>query len=247
MPQIQIFDWNTRPVRSVMLDGEPALVASDLCFILGIKNTSQSLDNIPEAWKGICETYTPNGVQKVLALKEPGIYRLIFRSNKPNAVAFQEWVFGVVLPSLRKEGTYGVPKPEPEQHHDLAHKKEAFSTCLEIAKLMGLEGNQALLTANKGFKSNMGCDLLAEFQIALPSPNNEALLTPTEIGRKFGRSAQQVNLRLSGMKLQVREGSQWRLTEAGKKFGVLLDVNKAHGNGTPVQQIKWRESVITEM
>jgi hypothetical protein len=45
-------------------------------------------------------------------VNEPGLYRLISRSDKPEAVRFQDWVFEEVLPSIRKTGSYSVRQPQ---------------------------------------------------------------------------------------------------------------------------------------
>ena len=37
---------------------------------------------------------------------EPNLYRCIFQSKKVGAKRFQDWVFGEVLPSIRKTGAY---------------------------------------------------------------------------------------------------------------------------------------------
>jgi prophage antirepressor-like protein len=42
----------------------------------------------------------------MLAITEPGLYKLVMRSNKPVAEKFQEWVCEDVLPSIRKKGEY---------------------------------------------------------------------------------------------------------------------------------------------
>lgn len=39
-------------------------------------------------------------------LTESGVYKLVFRSNKPNAEDFTDWVTDEVLPSIRKNGGY---------------------------------------------------------------------------------------------------------------------------------------------
>lgn len=39
-------------------------------------------------------------------LTESGVYKLIFKSNKPKAEKFQDWVTDEVLPQIRKSGTY---------------------------------------------------------------------------------------------------------------------------------------------
>jgi putative phage-related regulatory protein len=48
-------------------------------------------------------------------LTESGVYKLIFKSRKPNAEAFTDWVTDEVLPSIRKTGGYQIPKTAGEQ------------------------------------------------------------------------------------------------------------------------------------
>ena len=54
--------------------------------------------------------HTVAGRQTLLTVYESGLYRLIFQSRKPEAKLFQKWVFGEVLPGIRKHGIY--PPPE---------------------------------------------------------------------------------------------------------------------------------------
>ena len=42
-------------------------------------------------------------------IPEKDVYRLIMRSNLPNAEQFQDWVCDEVLPSIRKHGGYLTP------------------------------------------------------------------------------------------------------------------------------------------
>ena len=57
------------------------------------------------------------GVQRAKIIPERDVYRLIMRSKLPTAEAFEEWVTGEVLPSIRKTGGYLVAAPEetPEE------------------------------------------------------------------------------------------------------------------------------------
>ena len=53
-------------------------------------------------------------------INEPNLYRIIFRSEKPIAKNFQNWVFEEVLPQIRETGKYQVQSkqialPEPEK------------------------------------------------------------------------------------------------------------------------------------
>lgn len=43
-------------------------------------------------------------------LTESGVYKLVFKSRKPNAEAFTDWVTDEVLPTLRETGSYEMPK-----------------------------------------------------------------------------------------------------------------------------------------
>ena len=98
----------TSPIRCLDRDGTAWAVAQDIGDILGIKNARQNLKNFPEDEKGVCTIYTLGGPQEVLVVNEPGIYRLIFQSRRPEAEKFKRWVFHEVLPSIRETGMYGV-------------------------------------------------------------------------------------------------------------------------------------------
>lgn len=47
-----------------------------------------------------------NGGKAPLIISEPGLYRLVMKSRKPEAKEFQRWVTHEVLPSIRKHGAY---------------------------------------------------------------------------------------------------------------------------------------------
>jgi prophage antirepressor-like protein len=51
---------------------------------------------------------------RLMVLREPGFYALIFTSAMPHAKAFQNWIFEEVLPSIRKTGSYACRSPERE-------------------------------------------------------------------------------------------------------------------------------------
>ena len=61
-------------------------------------------------------------------ITESGVYKLVFKSRKPNAEAFTDWVTDEVLPTLRKTGSYEMPKQKPEKKNSirkqLAEKKK---------------------------------------------------------------------------------------------------------------------------
>ena len=54
-------------------------------------------------------------------INEPNLYRVIFRSNKAEAVKFQDWIFEEVIPAIRKTGSYtqGSLKISPAQKQQI--------------------------------------------------------------------------------------------------------------------------------
>jgi len=117
-----IFNFNNRSVRVTFdINGQPLFCLADVCKVMHISRSSDLL----QVSKGYVKNEThkrqgalnPTGVNKIristnggmqeLAfINEENLYRVIFRSNKPEALSFQNWVFAEVLPTIRKSGSY---------------------------------------------------------------------------------------------------------------------------------------------
>jgi len=140
---------------------------------------------------------------------------------------------------------FGLLPPVQPAGVNYAAMQSDFAACLAIVGMCGLEGNQALLAADKGYRKGRGVSVLDQFAIALPSPENEKLCTPTELGEMLGGiGPRDVNLRLASAGLQVKPRKHWEMTPAGKVFGVYVDLNKRHSDGTPIQPIRWKAAVL---
>lgn len=106
---ISIFNFKSTPVRTQIIDNHIWFCLIDVCDSLALKRGSKVVDRLEKA--GVRKTslsYT-SGAKEVSFINEPNLYRLIFRSNKPAAVQFGNWVYEEVLPSIRKTGGYGTP------------------------------------------------------------------------------------------------------------------------------------------
>lgn len=109
-PLARAFAFEGVTVRCLGTFDAPEWVASDVADALGLKsNTARAIAGIPEDEKGVHGVNTPGGRQEVATLTEPGLYRLIFRSNAERSERFRRWVFHEVLPEIRKTGRYEVP------------------------------------------------------------------------------------------------------------------------------------------
>jgi phage anti-repressor protein len=129
-----------------------------------------------------------------------------------------------------------------------------FEDFAKIAKLCGLEDNQAILAANKAIRKLYSQDTLGLLEITLQSPDQELQLTATDLGAKIEPKLSAVAfnrlLESRGFQESFRNSKGklcYRLTTKGKKYGVYLDTGKKHSDGTPVQQIKWKENIISNL
>lgn len=104
--QLQIFNYQSKQVRTVTKDGESWFVAKDICDILELGNSRMALERLDNDEKGVSLIDTPGGTQSMQVVNEPGLYVLILGSRKKEAKAFKRWITHEVIPSIRKNGGY---------------------------------------------------------------------------------------------------------------------------------------------
>lgn len=105
---IELFNYNSAEIRTVVIDSEPWFILADLCKVLGLSaNIAQVRNRLDD---GACQAYPISDslgrTQQATIVSESGMYEVVIRSDKPEAVAFRRWITGTVLPALRKTGTY---------------------------------------------------------------------------------------------------------------------------------------------
>ena len=115
-------------IRTQQVNEEPWFVAKDVVAALGIGWNGTTLASIPDEWKGMRTFRTPSsgtrggGEQMLTVINEAALYKLAFRSNKPQADTFVNWVAGVVLPQIRQTGQYRI-KGETECMREQQQRK----------------------------------------------------------------------------------------------------------------------------
>lgn len=154
--QISTFNFNSIPVRIHTINNEVFFCLLDVASILGLGNRSISKFNFNP--KGVEKLSTPTngGIQEVVFINEPNLYRVIFRSNKAEAIDFQNWVFEEVLPQIRKTGQYS------QKSTEIAPLAEAVQTdekALEVIVNLFHALNQAY---EMGEKLRKDCTYLAK-------------------------------------------------------------------------------------
>ena len=109
-------------VRTVRKGDEVLFYAKDVAVALGYADPKKAVkthvweeDRYPlkDLTKGGAGAPIGKHHPDTTIINEQGLYQLIFGSELKRARKFRRWVFKDVLPSLRKTGTYTVPKAMP--------------------------------------------------------------------------------------------------------------------------------------
>ena len=106
--EIQQFDFRGASLRTLTDEaGEPWFVLKDCMSILDLGNPTETVKMFDEDEFSTAEVIDSIGRrQQAYIISEPGLYRLVMRSRKPEAKEFQRWVTHEVLPAIRKTGGY---------------------------------------------------------------------------------------------------------------------------------------------
>lgn len=118
--EIQRFDFRGASLRTLTDEaGEPWFVLKDCMSILDLGNPTETVKMFDEDEFSTTEVIDSIGRrQQAYIISEPGLYRLVMRSRKPEAKEFQRWVTHEVLPQIRKTGGY-IPTSESDSDEDI--------------------------------------------------------------------------------------------------------------------------------
>ncbi|MEX3459262.1 BRO-N domain-containing protein [Staphylococcus hominis] len=141
MQDLQTFNFEDLPVRTLTVDEEPYFVGKDVADILGYSNSRKALlDHVDEEDKLTSRIVTAGQNRNQTIINESGLYSLIFSSKLESAKRFKRWVTSEVLPQLRRTGTYSINPTIQE----LANNPELIKMLVEqIARLNDSTTNQS--------------------------------------------------------------------------------------------------------
>lgn len=141
-------------IRTVTINNEPWFVGKDVATALGYKNTKDALATHIEDCDRIMgsQNATPSikdsmgRSQYPTWINESGLYALIFGSKLESAKEFKHWVTSEVLPTLRKTGSYEMPKTK-QRNERLASVNNAVKILTPMLQAAGCNSKIQLLTA----------------------------------------------------------------------------------------------------
>lgn len=119
--QLQLFNFKGMEFTVVLINDEPNWIAKEICDYLELSNPSVALQGLKEGTqkkyingetlsqlKELPNFNLGSRTAELNLLTEAGVYKLIFKSRKPNAEDFTDWISERVLPSLRNKGKYDI-------------------------------------------------------------------------------------------------------------------------------------------
>lgn len=107
--QIQIFNFESEQIRTIIIENEIYFIGKDVAEVLGYSDTDQAVRKHVFIKNKLTRKFNWSGQgREMTIINEAGMYQLIFKSRLKEAEKFQDWVSSEVLPTIRRQGFYAV-------------------------------------------------------------------------------------------------------------------------------------------
>ncbi len=236
--KIQVF---THPqfgeIRVTGTSEEPLFCLVDVCKVLEIKNASMAKRKLKggglkiiEGGSSVTNQYGDTEIEQknfLTFISEQNLYRLVMRSNKPQAEPFQDWVCGEVLPSIRKHGGY-IFTHDGDTDEDIRKRAEDILQAAirerdaKIALQEAMLDEQSKRLEEKSKLLDGKCKVIAEQEVEIDRLLPKALYadnvldsiscyTTTQVAKELGCTAQELNRLLCAERVQYYQSGQYLL------------------------------------
>ena len=230
MNEMQVFNYKSSQVRTVEINNEPWFVLKDVCAVLDLGSAHKVSERLDEDERNhIPLTDSLGRKQETTIINESGLYNVILRSDKPEAKPFRKWVTSEVLPSIRKTGSYALPKDYPAALRALADAEEA--------KLRLLAENQQQAQVIADFEPiRQYVDTILE---------SKGTMATSQIAADYGLTAQKLNKILHDGGIQRNVNGQWLLyaKHMGRGYTKSKTIQIIRSDGRPdtIMQTQWTQ------
>jgi len=109
---------------------EPLFRANDIGEILEMSNIRAHIQNFDKSEKVVNTIDTLGGSQQVTFLTEKGLYKILFKSRKPIAEKFQNWICEVIK-EIRVNGVYDLQKEIEKKNLELTQIEDVKNKEME--------------------------------------------------------------------------------------------------------------------
>ncbi|MGR8829740.1 phage antirepressor [Leuconostoc citreum] len=241
MNEIQVFNFETNDVRTVVINSEAWFVGKDVADALGYTKSRNALTKHVDEDDALKRGVTDNlgRLQETTLINESGVYSLIFGSKLENAKRFKKWVTSEVLPAIRKHGAYMTDKTIEDvlTNPDTIIRLATDLKNEQQAKLALQQENSVLLQQNNEMKPK------ADYTDLVLS--NKALVNITFIAKDYGMSGLAMNKLLHQLGVQYNQSGVWLLYAKHQKKGwtqsETKEVERKDGTNKLVMNTKWTQ------
>lgn len=238
--QITIFTNPTfGEIRTAGTAEEPMFCLADVCKVLELQvtPTKNRLNNpgVNSIKVGVQTGIKKDGTPAIqmtdmIFISEQNLYKVIMRSDKPQAEPFQDWVCGEVLPTIRKTGGYIAANAQMTDEEIMATALRIGEATIrkrdERIKQLEAEAKQKDILINDMRKGNDYLNTILQ---------SNGTVTTTQIAQDYGMSAVALNRKLADMRVQHKVNGQWILyaTHQAKGYVHSRTLNLTHRDGRP--------------
>jgi len=240
MNDIQKFNFNGTSLRVIMENNQPLFHANDFCERLGYATPRDAIARHCKA-DGVVKRDVIDSLgrtQEANFINESNLYRLIMRSNMPDAEEFQDWVTKEVLPCIRQTGAYITDKAAKE----LLDDPSVFLDKLIQSASMAKELHKKNLEQKKIIEAQTPIVKAAELFL-----DSDSITEITAIAKQLNTSAVALNKFLNEQKVIYRIGQigAWVLYEKYVNMGlgklITHSFHKSDGSIGTKELWKWNE------
>ena len=237
MNNLQTFNFNNQPVRTVQLNNQPYFNLKDVCEILDIGNPSQLKTRLKQEGVITNEVGVKTGLKadgtpaiqkvKMTYIDESNLYKTIFQSRKEEAEQFTEWVTSEVLPAIRKNGAYLTD----EKAYDITHNPQSLADLLLQA---GEQLKQKEIIIQEMKPKALFADAVASSKTSILIGQLAKILTQN--GYQIGQNRLFEKLRNEGF-LSSRKGADWNMPQQRYVEQGIFEIKESthiDGNGVNI-------------
>lgn len=229
MNELQTFNFNNQPVRTVQINNQPYWVLKDVCDVLELSNPTVVANRLEDDERA---KFNLGRQGEAIVITESGLYAVILRSDKPNAKEFRKWVTSEVLPAIRKHGAYATPETIEQM---ISNPDFAIQL---LTQLKNEREKVSLLTATvKEYEPKA-----SYYDKILKS---KSLMNTTVIAQDYGMSAVAFNSKLHELRIQHKVGGQWILYSEHQGYGYVhsetFEFEGMDGNTRVKMTTKWTQ------
>ncbi len=207
MKKIEIFSRSEfGEIETILIDDAPYFKAIDVCNCLGYVRQHSAIQRHvhkdDSVFRGVTDSLGRE--QQTIFINESGLYALIMRSKRDEAMAFQRWVTSEVLPTIRKNGYYVMSQKHEAQllvmnNHMVAQEQAAKTLTQSLRE----SKDETRVWREKAME-------LENLKVTSPPPVGKTYTT-TEIAEELGTTAQAIHKHLEKAGVIEKYGIAWTL------------------------------------